>query len=221
MASADPDQKLRHILYGPLSTAEKEIRIMEINRAPPLEAEQTHYNVQCSLKQVPLREANPFYALSYVWGDADNTGVINIEDQSIRIRHNLWLFLQALLKRFPPQIGSDTTQHSSVIRVWVDSVCIDQENLLERSSQVSIMGDIYRSADGVYAWLGPATNESDAWFDYVHRVETLKAQSLSSLKIATRIGHSASGLEDVAGRAYWSRSGKPPPDICPFVAITQ
>jgi len=36
----------------------------------------------------------------------------------------------------------------------VDAVCINQENLLERNSQVQIMDQIYRNAETVHIWLG-------------------------------------------------------------------
>jgi hypothetical protein len=44
--------------------------------------------------------------------------------------------------------------------IWIDSICIDQSNISERSSQVRIMREIYRSCYCVYICLG----ESDtAW----------------------------------------------------------
>jgi len=42
--------------------------------------------------------------------------------------------------------------------LWVDPVCINQEDVPERGSQVGIMGEIYTKASSVVVWLG----ESDA-----------------------------------------------------------
>jgi hypothetical protein len=39
--------------------------------------------------------------------------------------------------------------------LWIDALCINQNDKNERSAQVSIMGDIYSSADEVIVWLGP------------------------------------------------------------------
>ncbi|KAL8691467.1 MAG: hypothetical protein Q9218_003311 [Villophora microphyllina] len=36
----------------------------------------------------------------------------------------------------------------------IDAICIDQENLAERTMQVSLMGDLYRKAKTVLVWLG-------------------------------------------------------------------
>ena len=45
--------------------------------------------------------------------------------------------------------------------LWVDAICIDQQNMEERGEQVSQMNRIYQSADTVHIWLGPAADDSD------------------------------------------------------------
>jgi hypothetical protein len=42
--------------------------------------------------------------------------------------------------------------------LWVDALCINQSDIEERSHQVSMMGDIYKNAECVHAWLGLSTN---------------------------------------------------------------
>ncbi|KAF2489861.1 HET-domain-containing protein [Lophium mytilinum] len=37
--------------------------------------------------------------------------------------------------------------------IWIDAICIDQENWEERTSQVRMMGEIYSQAERVYIWL--------------------------------------------------------------------
>ena len=45
--------------------------------------------------------------------------------------------------------------------IWIDAICIDQDNLEERGSQVQIMDRIYSEADYVVVWLG----EEDGYTD--------------------------------------------------------
>jgi hypothetical protein len=52
--------------------------------------------------------------------------------------------------------------------IWVDAICIDQNNLHERSSQVLLMGDIYANAQGVIVWLGTDAADLDD-FLWLHR----------------------------------------------------
>ena len=94
-----------------------------------------------------------YHALSYVWGDTDRTKCVNIvpgEEQYIqRITDNLYTALKYL--RSTEQVRT----------LWIDAICIHQENVEERSAQVARMADIYRSASKVIIWLGPAGDNSD------------------------------------------------------------
>jgi len=40
-------------------------------------------------------------------------------------------------------------------RIWIDAICVNQRDLVERSSQVKLMANIYKQADQVIVWLGP------------------------------------------------------------------
>lgn len=46
--------------------------------------------------------------------------------------------------------------------LWVDRLCIDQDNELEKSIQVGLMSKIYVKADSVLIWLGPSGTDSSA-----------------------------------------------------------
>lgn len=39
-------------------------------------------------------------------------------------------------------------------KIWIDLLCINQENLTERNQQVALMGEIYAQAEAVRVWLG-------------------------------------------------------------------
>jgi hypothetical protein len=41
--------------------------------------------------------------------------------------------------------------------IWADGICINQQNILERESQVKLMGLVYTQAKMVKIWLGPDT----------------------------------------------------------------
>lgn len=94
----------------------------------------------------------PYHALSYTWGSQtlDHSMTV-IEDYSRRvlpITQNLHAALQKL-------------RHTTIQRLlWVDAVCINQEDYEERSHQVSRMADIYKSAEKVVIWLGSEGNNS-------------------------------------------------------------
>jgi hypothetical protein len=71
---------------------------------------------------------------------------------------------------------------------WADSICINQADVHERSSQVRLMNTIYRSAEMVAIWLGPAAQDRDLAFDKMKewkvRFDELKEQFNASEELA-------------------------------------
>lgn len=69
---------------------------------------------------------------------------IRVNDQEFAIRVNLFDFFQVLRSR-----DAYRTKW-----LWIDQICIDQENVQERNEQVSVMDEIYRHAHETIVWLG-------------------------------------------------------------------
>ena len=83
-----------------------------------------------------------YQCLSYMWGEPDAGHEILVNGRTYTVRSNLHSFLSVAASWFPDQA------------LWIDAVCIDQDNVTERSHQVQRMGDIYRGAVRVIVWLG-------------------------------------------------------------------
>lgn len=85
-----------------------------------------------------------YQCLSYVWGAEGDGEIILLNGKRFCCRKNLSDFLRAAY-----------FQHRMISRAfWIDAICIDQQNDLERNQQVAHMGDIYSKATSVIAWLG-------------------------------------------------------------------
>ncbi|KAJ9654070.1 hypothetical protein H2201_009051, partial [Coniosporium apollinis] len=105
--------------------------------------------ISITLQQVSNFEETLPAALSYVWGDPKDKVPIEIGGKFIHVTKNCQAALRAL-------------RHSTDTKlVWVDAICIDQDNTEEKSEQVALMGDIYRKAERAVAWLGPDGSEED------------------------------------------------------------
>ncbi|ERF76372.1 hypothetical protein EPUS_07079 [Endocarpon pusillum Z07020] len=98
-----------------------------------------------SLEIVPLEHLRgvSYKALSYTWGRADLVDAILVDGQKIFIRRNLYDFLE---------IASAKGEHGLL---FIDAICINQNDHNERQSAVQEMARIYRNADQVIGWLGP------------------------------------------------------------------
>jgi hypothetical protein len=96
------------------------------------------------------RTNHAYEALSYVWGNPIYVDSLQFPSGHLDITPNLAAALRHL--RFPDRVRV----------LWVDAICINQGNLLERAQQVQIMGHIYAKARQVLCWLGRDAPESRA-----------------------------------------------------------
>jgi hypothetical protein len=79
-------------------------------------------------------------------------------------------------------------RHSLEARImWIDAVCINQEDPKERSEQVNKMKSIYQKASRVAIWLGPQYKNSEYAIEFLSEIDRfggLKAFYDSILEIA-------------------------------------
>ena len=133
--------------YKPLQ--ETHIRLLEIHSGA-LDAP-----ILCSLFHIEIGPSVNYEALSYTWGSPEQAHGIICDGVSFNVTENLY----AALRRI---------RHLETTRtIWIDQICIDQSNILERNSQVAFMGTIYANASQVLIWLGEEDSESDMAFSFL------------------------------------------------------
>lgn len=100
--------------------------------------------IVCTLEHTNLNNAGTttYEAVSYTWGDPTFTQLITLDSVPYPVTANLFSALTYLRDRTDP------------LRLWIDSLCINQQDLAERSAQVGRMRDIFASATQVNVWLG-------------------------------------------------------------------
>jgi hypothetical protein len=109
-----------------------------------------------------VQRCQPYEALSYVWGHVVSENPLVRDGQPTQIKVNLEAALRSL--RHPREKR----------RLWVDALCIDQNNISERSSQVEIMRLIYMHATRVIVWLGPIKPGVVEAFELARQLEKLR-----------------------------------------------
>lgn len=118
-------------------------------RTSPLPSWATPKPLRKAFKVITSRTS--YSALSYTWGDGQPTKSISVNGRPLKVTSNLEEALRSL--RDDREGGRSRT-------LWVDAICINQTDNLERNHQVSQMQEIYSDADEVIAWLGPSTSTS-------------------------------------------------------------
>lgn len=131
-----------------------------------------------------------YRALSYVWGKPQFTDLIFIDKKRLAITEGLGAALRRLRSRpgQPP------------LRIWVDQICINQKDTVERSQQVQLMHTIYKNATEVCVWLGPDPDgeASDAFLLVDSLRSIFRDKLLSYLFKRQELGHGWFPIK------YWS-----------------
>ena len=131
LANASDSFRLLKLLPGPRNAKDKHFK-------QPIPAELTTYG---------LTEAPSFITLSYSWAVPKKFVDLKLGAQAA-----------LLISRYLDDDLRQMRDPCCPVVVWVDSVCINQNDVDERSSQVRIMREIYKSAAWVYVWLGVAAS---------------------------------------------------------------
>ena len=139
--------------YTALESAGSEFRLLRLLKGsgPDLECELSPH----SLENVP----HPYEALSYTWGSSELVECITLDGQLVWVTDNLHSVLRNLRLCDRDRI------------LWVDAVCINQADTVERSQQVQQMARIYEKAEKVLFWLGKATPQIIALMESLGRVQ--------------------------------------------------
>lgn len=98
--------------------------------------------VRITLAPTTFADRPRYEALSYTWGSPDVVKGVEINEHRFNVRENLWAALLQL--RSPTQARA----------LWIDAICINQDDTEERNHQVKLMAHIYARAAKVLVWLG-------------------------------------------------------------------
>lgn len=210
-----PDTKT--LSYPPLPSGVDAIRILTL---APGEFDD---RLVCHLRAAAFSTKPRYVALSYTWGDPypDSSYLnlpnpdagsgdksvpeplpfeITVNHQPFRVHRNLYLCLRHLRSTTHP------------LPLWVDAVCINQQDMEERNGQVAMMSFIYSRAQKVVAWVGVREfNDRSSWARVMAAERRTGAAHhlAASLADGTKLLRSdppdRGTLYRVARSAYWTR----------------
>jgi hypothetical protein len=143
--------------YSTLNEDAQEIRLMTLFPGTvPSE-------IRVSLETVPFTkdDVHDFEALSYAWGSAEHHTEIFIGASG----HQVLSITQNLAEALPYLRYEDRSRV-----LWIDAICVNQQDLEERSCQVERMADIFTKASRVVVWLGPESSDSSVAMDCFHTI---------------------------------------------------
>src|SRR4051812_20299048 len=148
MADLDKIVTLEPFAYTKLSTPHgiRLIRVKSGTESDPID---------CDVFESDIDDAPPYEALSYTWqidqswtNDEDPEPPprpVKCNGQLLEVSRNLYHALAEFRRR------------QKLTPIWVDRICINQDDPDEKDQQISMMDKIYTSAQKVIVWLGKAS----------------------------------------------------------------
>ena len=142
-------------IYQPLNPAKMQVRIFRL--APgdfgrPIKGSLTVISLD-KLRKRKWQELRQWDALSYVWGTSPRDQIMKLSRRSILITETLHCALHYLRDPYAARY------------FWIDQICINQDDIEERGSQVTLMRHIYSSATYVVAWFGVGLADVEHLFE--------------------------------------------------------
>jgi hypothetical protein len=146
---------------------------------------------------------SPHYeALAYAWGEQRYTQAIFVNNQRHGVTQNLFEALAQL--RY--------VERARIL--WIDSICINMDDIEERRQQISQMRDIFQNSARVLVWLGPEADDSTLAMMTLSRIGVQKTFDWRSQTIKPILTASSDSID-------WGENDTPPPLVNDgFVAIT-
>jgi hypothetical protein len=149
-----------------------------------------------SLVRTTIDHAPPYEALSYAWGE-ERCQITLRNGPTTTLTTNLYHALRYLQR-----------PHASRL-LWIDALCINQDNDAERSHQAQLMTQIYATAWRVLIWLGEADDDLSRCLTILNRgyqaatVQDSHSASSRSLSLSAEQKESIMQLID---RPYFNRT---------------
>jgi hypothetical protein len=183
--------------------------------------------IKCNLSAIDLGQPVSYDALSYTWGnplsvypskeDADKakeiyTKQVPIICNGIEFMVNVNQYDALVLLRSSKRIGQPRSQqlhkdlpNDPVVKkhIWIDAICIDQNNTSERNSQVQMMDKIYKGASTVLIWLGPHDNFSRPACSVLSIVSNASMESAKNFSLPSTLDSFRSEDADVSSLSQW------------------
>ena len=187
--------RIAEYVYQPLSG--RNIRLLELTPGRGLEdlhGAMHHYSLD------PSDPPPPFQAISYAWGYSIKPFTLKTPSGTIGITASLCFALRNLRRPDTP------------IWVWADGICIDQSDDSdeggEKSCQIRLMPEIFKSAEEVVAWVGEETNNDRDALDYFRKLAAVLEQQEASSSFESESGSGTVSLTIAEDSAMWDSINK-------------
>lgn len=117
-------------IYRPLNPERAEIRLLQLHPGSRDDA------LRGTLCHAFLDDNTPpvYETISYCWGDMSETAWITVNDSRLEVAKSTAAALRRIRHQAEPRL------------LWIDGVCINQKDVLEKNKQVPLMTEVYANS---------------------------------------------------------------------------
>jgi hypothetical protein len=189
----------------PLSAVTRAFRLLLLEEGP------VNAKITARLEDWSLDNHPAYQALSYTWGNTtykDDAGQVqnqNQEERGIRIDGQRFVVAKNLHEALLCLRVAHQPRY-----LWIDAICINQSDVVEKSHQIRLMKDIYAEAESVIVWLGRSDQHSDIAMRLISNINRThdRRQRLDKIRDTLRSRHYSfeAAYTDLFRRSYWGRT---------------
>ncbi|KAK4448048.1 heterokaryon incompatibility protein-domain-containing protein [Podospora aff. communis PSN243] len=171
----------------------EQIRVLELLPSPSPDSE-----IAMALFTVPSPRSQGYSALSYTWGTPEPKHTTTVNGQPFSVGTNLFNALRSLRLPDRPRL------------LWIDAICINQQDDAERAFQVALMGSIYAEAESVSIFIGMPSPKSYPLFDFLERdrrLDDITQENVEEILAECHMDKMAviSSFVEFCDREWWTR----------------
>jgi hypothetical protein len=180
----DNSWKTRRFQFRTLDETTQQIRLL---RLLPKSSEAATDTIACEIRLFDFAEAPPFSALSWAWGNSFGIEEnIRINNASFKVTNQSLIDALRHLRRY---FTHPTSPAAAPDWIWIDALCINQANILEKNNQVGLVVFIYERARNVISWLGSGDPAITSAFSFIaETVQAARSSTKSRAEIEMLIG---------------------------------
>lgn len=142
---------MNHSYNDSLAGNTARFRLLELDAASSIDSP-----LVCHLTTYDYNEHPSYEALSYVWG-------VDPAHRTIRLNNSRRSLIRPNLEQALRYLRLTSTSRT----LWIDAICINQEDDDEKSNQLPLMRDIFSGATQVLIWLGGPNEAVESAFSYM------------------------------------------------------
>lgn len=170
----------------------RQFRVLEV-----LPSDNHEAPIVCSLKHYDLHEPPYYFALSYCWGNPSRWRVITVDGKPIPVGTKLHAGLQQL-------------RTENCLSLWIDAICINQNDEDETSAQISMQKSIYHNVDWVAVWIGPHLAGSEWVMSMLQNLDLSRRPSFKDISepwtpTSKQLWEHKPGIDAFFRRSFWGR----------------